>query len=137
LTVIAQRWLGIRLDFLANLLVLGIGLFAVGFRTSSSPSKTGVVLSYTLAITQTLSQMVAQMARSEQEMNAVERLDHYSMLPSEAARNTPNDPDASWPKNGEITFSNVDLAYRPGLPMVLHDVSFKINAREKVSIIQI
>lgn len=77
------------------------------------------------------------MARSEQEMNAVERLDHYSTLPSEAARTTPNDPDAKWPQNGQIEFSNVDLAYRPGLPLVLHDVSFKINAREKVSLFQL
>lgn len=76
--------------------------------------------------------MVAQMARSEQEMNAVERLNHYSQLPSEAARNTPNDPDSSWPKNGQITFSNVEMAYRPRLPLVLQDVSFKINAKEKV-----
>jgi ATP-binding cassette, subfamily C (CFTR/MRP), member 1 len=27
-----QRWLGVRLDFLGNILVLGIGLFGVGFR---------------------------------------------------------------------------------------------------------
>lgn len=132
MSVLVQRWLGIRLDFLANIMVLGIGLFAVGLRNTSDPSKTGVVLSYGLAITQTLSDMVAQMARSEQEMNAVERLDHYRDLESEAPTHTPDDPDESWPSKGEISFDKVQLAYRPGLPFVLHAVTFKINPGEKV-----
>lgn len=117
---------------IANVLILGICLFAVGVRTTSDPSKTGVVLSYTLAITQTLAQMVTQMARSEQEMNAVERLDHYSTLPAEAASTTSSDPGPEWPAKGAISFNNVDLAYRPGLPLVLKGVSFDVKPGEKV-----
>jgi ATP-binding cassette, subfamily C (CFTR/MRP), member 1 len=108
-------------------------LFAVGSRYSANPSRTGVVLSYTLAITAILAQMVTQMARSEQEMNAVERLDHYGELPMEAAPITPNDPPPSWPEKGAISFSHVDMAYRPGLPLVLKDVSFEVKAGEKVT----
>ncbi|CAG7850245.1 Canalicular multispecific organic anion transporter 1 AltName: Full=ATP-binding cassette sub-family C member 2; AltName: Full=Canalicular multidrug resistance protein; AltName: Full=Multidrug resistance-associated protein 2 [Serendipita indica DSM 11827] len=114
-SVLIQRWLAMRLDFIANLLILGIGLFAVGVRNTSNPSKTGVVLSYTLAITQTLSQMVTQMARSEQEMNAVERLDYYGKLPQEAPPTTKADPDQNWPDKGAISFNDVKMAYRPGL----------------------
>jgi ATP-binding cassette, subfamily C (CFTR/MRP), member 1 len=33
---------------------------------------------------------------------------------------------------GKITFSNVEMAYREGLPLVLKDVSFEINPGEKV-----
>lgn len=51
MTIVIQRWLGVRLDFLGNLLILGIALFASGFRDTVSPSKTGVVLSYTLSST--------------------------------------------------------------------------------------
>lgn len=51
MTIAIQQWLGSRLDFLGNLLVLGIGLFAAGFSTSVNPSKIGVVLSYTLSST--------------------------------------------------------------------------------------
>ena len=49
MTISMQRWLAVRLDLLGNILVLGIALFATGFRTTVSPSKIGVVLSYTLA----------------------------------------------------------------------------------------
>ncbi len=49
MTVVMQRWLALRLEFFANFLVLGIGIFGAGFRNSINPSKIGVVMSYTLA----------------------------------------------------------------------------------------
>jgi hypothetical protein len=49
MTLVIQRWLGIRLDILGNILILGIGLFAAGFRKTIDPAKIGVVLSYTLS----------------------------------------------------------------------------------------
>ena len=52
MTVAIQQWLAVRLDFFGNILVLGIVLFAAGFRNTVNPSKIGVVLSYTLSITE-------------------------------------------------------------------------------------
>ena len=49
MTIAIQRGLGVRLDLLGNILIFGIALFASGFRRSVDPSKTGVVLSYTLS----------------------------------------------------------------------------------------
>lgn len=49
MTVAIQRWLGVRLDILGNMLILGICLFAAGFRDTVDPSKIGVVLTYTLS----------------------------------------------------------------------------------------
>lgn len=114
---------------------LGIALTAVGLRTSTEPSKTGVVLTYTLAITSTLTDLIANYAKSEQELNAVERLANYGNLAGEAPSTTKDDPEPSWPKNGTISFKGVRMAYRPGLPMVLHDISFEVMAGEKVGIV--
>lgn len=44
-------WLALRLNVFGNFLVLGIGLLAVGERTTIDPAKVGVVLSYTLSST--------------------------------------------------------------------------------------
>ena len=49
MTIAIQRWLGVRLDILGNILILGICLFAAGFRHTVDPSKIGVVLTYTLS----------------------------------------------------------------------------------------
>ena len=54
MTIAIQRWLGVRLDILGNILILGIGLFAAGFRKTVDPSKIGVVMSYTLSSEYTL-----------------------------------------------------------------------------------
>ena len=78
--------------------------------------------------------MVSQFAQNEQNMNAVERVLHYTELPAEGDFTTPNDPPPTWPMKGKITFSNVEMAYREGLPLVLKDVSFEINPGEKVRI---
>ena len=58
MTISIQRWLSVRLDFFGNLLILGIGLFAAGFRNTVNPSKIGVVLSYSLS--SKLSHLVAR-----------------------------------------------------------------------------
>ncbi|KAL0059429.1 hypothetical protein AAF712_013819 [Marasmius tenuissimus] len=136
MTIIIQRWLGVRLDFLGNLLVFGIALFASGFRNSVNPADIGVVLSYTLNITQVFSSMVTQFAQQEQSMNAVERVLVYTELPDEDGGTLPGEqPPASWPDKGEIKFTNVDLAYRKELPLVLKNVTFSINAGEKIGVV--
>ncbi|KAF5370913.1 hypothetical protein D9615_009789 [Tricholomella constricta] len=135
MTISIQRWLAVRLDLFGNILILGIALFAAGFRHTVNPAKVGVVLSYTLGITQAFSEMINQFAKNEQNMNAVERVLHYAELPSEPAATTPDDPPATWPAQGQISFTNVELAYREGLPLVLKGVSFEINPGEKVGIV--
>ncbi|KAI0700341.1 multidrug resistance-associated ABC transporter [Cytidiella melzeri] len=136
ITVVIQRWLSIRLDFLGNLLILGIALFAAGFRKKVDPSKIGVVLSYTLSSAFLCSSdLVSTYAQNEQNFNAVERILHYTRLPAEGALTTPNDPPPSWPQKGEIRFDRVQMAYREGLPLVLKDVSFDIKAGEKVGVV--
>ncbi|EMD36548.1 hypothetical protein CERSUDRAFT_115579 [Gelatoporia subvermispora B] len=135
MTIAIQRWLGVRLDLLGNLLILGIALFAAGFRGTVNPSKIGVVLSYTLSITQTFSNLVSTYAQNEQNFNAVERVLYYTELPPEGDWETPKDPPQSWPDKGQIDFKEVELAYRPGLPLVLKGVTFSINPGEKVGIV--
>ena len=70
-------------------------------------------------------------------MNAVERLDHYANhLAAEAPVTLPeSQPEPSWPSEGSIKFDNVQLRYRPELPLVLHGLSFEIHPGEKVGIV--
>ncbi|KAF9067926.1 multidrug resistance-associated ABC transporter [Rhodocollybia butyracea] len=135
MTISIQRWLSIRLDFLGNILILGIALFAAGFRTTVNPSKIGVVLSYTLSITQIFSEMITQYATSEQNMNSVERLLVYTELTTEGDSDTSNDPPSTWPDKGGIKFDGVELAYRKGLPLVLNGVSFNVQPGEKIGVV--
>ncbi|KAJ3537700.1 hypothetical protein NM688_g6639 [Phlebia brevispora] len=153
MTIAIQRWLSVRLDFLGNILILGIALFAAGFRTTVNPSKIGVVLSYTLSITQVFSDLVSTYAQNEQNFNAVERVRLLYRLAQaisdqtifrcfttpnfrqRAQRTRPDDPPPSWPEKGAIEFKDVDMAYREGLPLVLRGVSFDVKPGEKVGVV--
>ncbi|EJD44619.1 ATP-dependent bile acid permease [Auricularia subglabra TFB-10046 SS5] len=131
----SQRWLGVRLDLLGNVLVLGIGLIAVGFRNTTNPSKMGVVMTYSLTITQVMSQMVTMLAQVEQNMNTVERIVVYCDLESEPPAKTDADPKGDWPPHGGIVFKGVDFRYRDDLPLALKGISFEIRPGERIGIV--
>jgi ABC-type multidrug transport system fused ATPase/permease subunit len=71
----------------------------------------------------------ATLAVSFYVVHAVE----YMNLTSEAPLEVPaTRPPAAWPANGSVEFAAVRMRYRPGLPLVLKGVSFKVEGREKV-----
>jgi len=43
--------------------------------------------------------------------------------------------DENWPQKGQITFKDVDLRYRPELDLVLHGLSYEVEAGHKVGIV--
>ncbi|KDQ52618.1 hypothetical protein JAAARDRAFT_40221 [Jaapia argillacea MUCL 33604] len=136
MTITIQRWLGVRLDFFGNTLIFAIAIFAAVFRTSVNPSKIGVVLTYSLGITQTFSEGVSMFAMNEQNMNAVERILVYTELPAEGSPDPPPTiPPQTWPDRGGIKFTNVAMSYRPGLPLTLRDLTFEVPPGEKVGIV--
>ena len=78
-------------------------------------------------------ELITLFAQSEQNMNAVERVLHYVELPAEGSElDPPSEPASTWPAAGQISFEEVKLAYREGLPLVLKGISFDIKAGEKV-----
>ena len=80
--------------------------------------------------------MVPWVAAIEQDFNAVERLKHYCELEQEAPALQPADPPIEqWPTQGAISFRDIRLRYRPGLPLVLKGLSFEVKPGEKVGII--
>lgn len=78
--------------------------------------------------------MISQFAQNEQYMNAVERVLFYSDLPPEGNAGITVKPPAYWPSSGEIKFSNVELAYREDLPLILRGINFYVHPGEKVEI---
>lgn len=69
--------------------------------------------------------------------NYVERVQHYRELETEAATTLPTDPnpDEPWPTMGAVSFTNVEMKYRPDLPLVLKGLTFEIKPAEKIGII--
>ena len=47
----------------------------------------------------------------------------------------PTQPPAGWPDRGALTFENVTLVYRPGLPPALRDLTFAVRPGERLGIV--
>ncbi|KAL8214640.1 hypothetical protein R6Q57_004089 [Mikania cordata] len=137
----SNRWLTIRLETLGGLMIWLTATFAVMqfSRTNDQvafASTIGLLLSYSLNITNLMSNVLRQASRAENSFNAVERVGTYIDLPSEAPSVIEkNCPPPGWPSLGLVEFENVGFRYRPDLPSVLHGLSFSISPTEKVGIV--
>jgi ATP-binding cassette subfamily C (CFTR/MRP) protein 1 len=64
----------------------------------------------------------------EAAITSIERMHSMELLPQEASMVTSKECEvnSSWPKKGELVFSNVHLRYRPGLPLSLEGLTFTL-----------
>ena len=46
-------------------------------------------------------------------------------------------PDRYWPPEGQVSVDNYSTRYRPGLELVLNQISFGVNPGEKVCILSL
>ncbi|KAF2099088.1 hypothetical protein NA57DRAFT_38826 [Rhizodiscina lignyota] len=135
LTYANQRWLSTRLDLIGNMLVFVTGILVVTSRFSISPSIGGLVLSYILSIVQMIQFTVRQLAEVENHMNATERIHYYGTQLDEEPPLHLAQVRPSWPEHGEIVFDNVEMRYRPGLPLVLQGLSVHVKAGERIGVV--
>ncbi|XP_044754616.1 multidrug resistance-associated protein 1 isoform X3 [Coccinella septempunctata] len=135
-SVIANRWLAVRLEMVGNVIILFAALFAVWGRDSIDAGLVGLSVSYALQITQTLNWLVRMTSDVETNIVAVERIKEYAEAPQEAPWVIENKaPNNSWPEVGNVAFRDLSVRYRPGLDLVLKKLSFNITGGEKVGIV--
>ncbi|XP_037050766.1 multidrug resistance-associated protein 1-like isoform X2 [Bradysia coprophila] len=135
-SIVANRWLGIRLETVANLIILFAALFAVWNRDTISAGMAGLSIAYSLQITEGLNWLVRSISTLETESVSVERVKEYSQVTSEAQWTiTPQLLPKNWPEFGRVQFNNFQVRYRDGLELVLRGISFEINSGEKVGIV--
>lgn len=68
-------------------------------------------------------------------MTAVERVLEYTELPSEPLNEGNKKPPGDWPSAGEILYEDVSFRYDKNLPLVLNDLTFRIQPGEKIGIV--
>ncbi|ULT79398.1 hypothetical protein L3Y34_010197 [Caenorhabditis briggsae] len=135
-SIVANRWLAVRLEMVGNLIVLSAAGAAVYFRDSPglSAGLVGLSVSYALNITQTLNWAVRMTSELETNIVAVERIKEYTITPTEG-NNSLELAAPTWPEKGDILIKNFSVRYRPGLELVLHEVSAHVAPSEKVGIV--
>mmetsp|Transcript_9780 Transcript_9780/g.14754 ORF Transcript_9780/g.14754 Transcript_9780/m.14754 type:complete len:854 (+) Transcript_9780:3062-5623(+) len=134
-SVSVNRWLGQRLEFVGTCTLTTAALFAVFTRNSVEPGLIGLALTYALSMAGALNWMIRMSTETETQMNAIERMSHYTNIAQEAPRRLPNDPDSSWPREGRIEFKSMVMRYREDLDPVIKGLSAVVYPREKIGIV--
>ncbi|ORY49444.1 P-loop containing nucleoside triphosphate hydrolase protein [Rhizoclosmatium globosum] len=134
---LGARWLGMRLEYIGNALVLATSIFGVSSRSSISPALMGLALSYVLQTTQLLQLCIRQYTEAEVQLVSIERMHHYATKVETEAAGVIEDhrPPAHWPSEGIVEFKNVSMRYQPGLPLVLKDVALVTKKHEKIGVV--
>uniref|UniRef100_A0A8D2CI49 ABC-type glutathione-S-conjugate transporter n=1 Tax=Sus scrofa TaxID=9823 RepID=A0A8D2CI49_PIG len=87
-------------------------------------------------VTLALNWMIRTISDLESNIVAVERVKEYSKTETEAPWVVEgNRPPAGWPPRGEVEFRNYSVRYRPGLELVLKNLSLQVHGGEKVGIV--
>ncbi|GAB1859186.1 Multidrug resistance-associated protein 1 isoform X7 [Camponotus japonicus] len=135
-SIIANRWLAVRLEMVGNLIIFFAALFAVLQRNTMSSGLVGLSVSYALQITQTLNWLVRMTSDVETNIVAVERIKEYGETAQEAPwKNADYTPPKDWPKQGRVDFKDFKVRYREGLELVLYGLTFGVHGGEKIGIV--
>uniref|UniRef100_A0A8C7IGV6 Multidrug resistance-associated protein 1 n=1 Tax=Oncorhynchus kisutch TaxID=8019 RepID=A0A8C7IGV6_ONCKI len=135
-SIVANRWLAVRLEFVGNCIVMFAALFAVMARESLSPGIMGLSISYALQLTASLTWLVRMSSDLETNIVAVERVKEYEDTEKEADwRHDQSSLPPGWPTAGNIDIRGFGLRYREDQELAVRNITVAIHGGEKVGIV--
>ena len=68
-------------------------------------------------------------------MSVVRLYEYIDNNPSEKSFEEKIPDDANWPSDGNCSIDNVSFRYRPELPLVLKNLKFDVQSKQKIGVV--
>lgn len=130
-----NRWINIRVDVLGAIFSSGLAYYLLFGSTKYDSILIGFGLNQAVSVSEIILHWVKISNEFEVQCNSVERLNEFLTIDSEPAATQQNQPPASWPTSGEIVFDKVSARYFEEGPLVLKDISLRVDSGSRVGII--
>jgi len=130
-----NRWISLRLDTLGAFFVAGLAAYLVYGPTSVNPSNTGFSLDMAVGFSLFIIWWVRILNEFEVTGNSIERIQGYIDIEQEAKPSADGIPPAYWPSSGNLRVEHLSARYSVDGPLVLHNISFEIQAGERIGIV--
>lgn len=128
-----NRWLGIRLELLAALVLLAAAIIVSLLCPAVIPaSVAGLLLVYS-NFGGPMNWVVRSLVMAESSLTSFERMEYYANTPPENRGG--NTAPINWPAQGDLRLDSLTVQYRPDLPPALDSVSCSIPAGSRVGIV--
>lgn len=133
------QWATVRVGMINAFLVLGACAFAVISAGTVDPAMLGASITMVLSSSQIFGFLIILLTELENQMNSVERIQHYcETIPPEAPWTVPEE-DAkipkTWPSEAKLKLRNVHMQYRPDLEPAIKGVSIDVESQEKLGVV--
>ncbi|KAJ5411190.1 P-loop containing nucleoside triphosphate hydrolase protein [Penicillium crustosum] len=130
-----ETWVTVRVE-LVSVLLLGATCALCGLGVLTTV-QAGLTLSLSITLAKHLDTFLWSLINLDVEMNSMERLNQYLMLPA-PERYSPSigrEIAPSWPESGSVTFSGVGVTYAQASQPSLHAFDLVVPAGAKVGIV--
>ncbi|KAG0192612.1 hypothetical protein DFQ28_008488 [Apophysomyces sp. BC1034] len=134
-TWLTSRWVSIRYSVTGAAINMTIATIILFNLDRMDVAQAGFCLSFVLLYSNQMSDAVKQYTSMEVNFNAVERVVEFLDVEQEAPAITDLKPPANWPTKGCIEVQNLEVRYTADLEPVLRDMTFSVNAREKIGVV--
>lgn len=127
-----NNWVSFRMAMIGSVFSTLVAAFVVS-TPGIDASLGGFALAFALSFRQTVNRTLRQLAATELDMNAAERVFEYSNLEVEEQGGV--DVRASWPEKGELDIKDLEVSYAEGLPLILKGLNLHAEMNERIGVV--
>ena len=139
-------WYGINLDLISFILLTFILISCCFFKEKYNSQSIGLLLTYSINLIEHLFDFMERFSRVSKFLVSLERCDDYTKIAQEKYPILSSDKNlkqypiddgkmTTFISEGKIRFVNYSVKYRPNTQIVLNNLNFEINPKEKIGVV--